>query len=328
MAGSIPTGGVSLAQANSRSRKPVKWLAIACEERLARTLGRGTVWYIRHWVVGGDRRAFGRRAVAAGILLAAGVESAGQRQKRARPLDGRKGKGDVAREPGLPRHRYRHRSDHLHGHVEQTAKRPRLAQLIGIHRRDVNVDVVGRAGNAVGAGAVVAIGLRGELPERVTLPVALRKMHADLRLVAGVPERQARQKRIFVAVVGDVLGCRAVGVEHREAADAPLHMAGEFLRVLQRHPLRRDRSPRCRARQGRRAGLGEIDEIVGLVDRIAGPRQVVGAPFQAKRLGYHLARLKQFARHRVTLEQGLAEPGFGFVAGAGSRAAAARRRPC
>ena len=100
-------------------------------------------------------------------------------------------------------------------------------------------------------------------------------------------------------------------------------MAGEFLRVLQRHPLRGIVLLDVERDKVVRAGLGEIDEIVGLVDRIAGPRQVIGTPFQAKRLGYHPARLKQFAGHRVTPEQGLAQPGFGFIAGAG----VGRRQP-
>ncbi|ESX07324.1 hypothetical protein X768_27515 [Mesorhizobium sp. LSJC265A00] len=56
-----------------------------------------------------------------------------------------------------------------------------------------------------------------------------------------------------------------------------------------------------------RGWLGEIDETVGLLERIAGAGKMIRAPFQAERLGHHLARLKQLARHRKAFPQCLAE---------------------
>ena len=78
-----------------------------------------------------------------------------------------------------------------------------------------------------------------------------------------------------------------------------MHLAHEFLRILQRHPLRRIVVLDVEGQQVVRSGLGEIDEIVGLLDRIAGTGEMIGAPFQAERLGHDLARLEQLARHRM-----------------------------
>ena len=84
-------------------------------------------------------------------------------------------------------------------------------------------------------------------------------------------------------------------------------MARELLRIGQRHPLRRIVLLDVERHQIIAARFGEVDEIVGLVDRIAGPGEMIGAPFEAERLGHRRARLKQFARHRMALEQRLAE---------------------
>ena len=199
----------------------------------------------------------------------------------------------------------------------------------GIHRRDVDVDVVGRAGNPVGAADAAAIGLRRKLPERVALPVAHRKMHVDVGLVARVPERQPRQQPVAVAVVGDVLGgrcrwCRAPGSGRRadgpgatnsSASSSDIHFCGSL-------------SSMSSASRSSGAGLGEIDEIVGLLDRIAGAGEVIGAPFQAERLGHGPARLEQFARDRMALPQRLAEPAPRCRCRSRNRAAAGRRTPC
>ena len=132
-------------------------------------------------------------------------------------------------------------------------------------------------------------------------------MHVDVGLVARIPERQPRQEPVLIAVVGDVLGGLAVGVEDRETAEPPVHLAHEFLGILQRHPLRGVVAFEVESQEIVRRRLGEIDEIVGLLERIAGPGKMIGAPFHAERLGHDLARLEQLARHRKAFPQRLAE---------------------
>ena len=91
-------------------------------------------------------------------------------------------------------------------------------------------------------------------------------------------------------------------------------MANERLGVFQRHPLpgivlldvERDQVVRTR--------LGEIEEVVGLLDRVARPPEMVGAPFQAERLGDGLARVEELACNGMAFPQRLAEPDLGLVA--------------
>ena len=87
-------------------------------------------------------------------------------------------------------------------------------------------------------------------------------MRLDVRPVAGVPERQPRQQPVAVAVLRYVPGGTVVGVEDREAADPPVYLAHEFLRVVQRHPLRRVVVFDVERQEVVRAGFGGIDLAV------------------------------------------------------------------
>ena len=183
-------------------------------------------------------------------------------------LDGRIGKRDSAREPGVARDRQRHAGDHFGENVQQPAKRPSLAQLVGIHRGDVDIDVVRRAGYAVGACAVIAVGLRGELPQRIGLPVALSENACQSRACSG-------RTRAAASIAADISGgCQRCAGRSRRWYRAPESVRSASERGA-RTPRHRSSdihsagllSSMSRATKSSGPGSGKIDEIVGLLDR-------------------------------------------------------------
>ncbi|MEY9166931.1 hypothetical protein ABIE78_005050 [Sinorhizobium fredii] len=133
-------------------------------------------------------------------------------------------------------------------------------------------------GDAIGAALLAAIMGRRELPQRVAVPVAHRKDVANVWLVAGIPERQAGEQPVLGAAGGDLFCGDVVGVEDRVAPGAGLDVAGKNRGVLERHVVRGIDALDVEDHQFVLARFRIVEEVIGLVDRIARSRQVVGAP--------------------------------------------------
>ena len=175
--------------------------------------------------------------------------------------------GDAARD------RQRHAFSYLHcpGRlVDQTAERPCDAQFFGAHRRDIDVDVV-RACPAPGKGRPARRSSRRRRIARAYRFASCPWENAGRSPACSAHTRAAAATgAVAVAIVGDVLRGHAVGVEDGKPAEPRLDVADEFSASSSDIHFSASFSSMSRAIRSSGPGFGEVDEIVGLFDRVSG----------------------------------------------------------